>query len=183
MRTKSQGIVMCAVFTVLIAVGAFLKIPVQLPITLQLFFVVMSGLLLGSKLGAVSCIVYMLLGLTGVPVFTQGGGISYVFEPSFGYIIGFVFASFFTGLITERKSGYKKTPPLKTMLIASFVGLLTAYVVGMVYYYVIFNFVLNTRLGIELLLIRCVLLTAPMDIVLSVAATLLSRKLKRFMPF
>ena len=177
MKAKSQRVVMCALFTVLIAVGAFIKIPLPLPITLQLFFVVMSGLLLGSKGGAISCGIYMVLGLIGLPIFSQGGGISYIFQPSFGYIIGFVFASFFTGLITERK----KTPTLKTMLLASFVGLLTAYSVGMIYYYVICNFVLDIQLGIGLLLIRCFLLTAPMDIVSNIAAVFLSRKLKRFM--
>lgn len=179
MKSKAQSVVMCALFTVLIAVGAFIKIPLPLPITMQLFFVVMSGILLGGKRGAVSCICYMALGLIGLPIFTQGGGISYIFQPSFGYIIGFVFASFFAGLITERK----KNPSLNTMLIASFVGLLTAYSIGMVYYYLISYFVLNINFSIGFLLIRCCLLTAPMDIALSIVAVFLSRKLKRFMPF
>lgn len=179
MRNKAQSVAMCALFTVLIAVGAFIKFPLPLPITLQLFFVVMSGLLLGSKRGAVSCGCYMVLGLIGLPIFTQGGGVSYIFQPSFGYIIGFVFASFFAGLITERK----KNPSFKTMLVASFVGLLTAYCVGMVYYYLISNFVLDIQLGIGLLFIRCFVLTAPMDVALSIAAVFLSRRLKRFMPF
>ena len=179
MKNKSQSVVMCALFTVLIAVGAFLKIPLPLPITLQLFFVVLSGLLLGSKRGAVSCICYMALGLIGLPIFTQGGGVSYIFQPSFGYIIGFIFASFFTGLITE----HKKTPSLKTMLLASFVGLLIAYSVGMVYYYIISNFVLDISFGIGRLFVFCFLLTAPMDIVLSIVAVFLSRKLKRYVKF
>lgn len=178
MKSKSQGIVMCALFTVLIAVGAFIRIPLPLPLTMQLFFVVMSGLMLGSKRGAASAASYMVLGLIGLPIFTQGGGISYIFQPSFGYIIGFVFASFFVGLITERK----KNPSLKTMLIASFAGLMAAYSVGMVYYYVICNYVLDIRFGVELLFIRCFLMTAPMDIVLSVVAAFLSKKLRRFMP-
>ena len=179
MKSKSQSVVMCALFTVLVAVGAFIRIPLPLPLTMQLFFVILSGLLLGSKRGAVSCALYMIIGLIGVPVFTQGGGISYVFQPSFGYIIGFVFASFFTGRITECK----KNPSLKRMLTASFVGLLTAYCVGMVYYYIVCRFVLSINLGIGLLLVRCVLLTAPCDIALSFAAVFLSKKLKRFMPF
>lgn len=176
MKSKSQSVALCALFSVLIAVGAFVKIPLALPITLQLFFVVLSGLLLGSKRGAVSCAVYMAIGLVGVPVFTQGGGISYVFQPSFGYIIGFIFASFLTGLITERK----KNPSLKIMLTASFVGLLTAYSVGMIYYYLICRFVLDINLGIGLLFIRCFALVAPGDIVLSIGAVFLARKLKRF---
>lgn len=178
MKGKSQSVAMCALFTVLIAVGAFLKIPLPLPFTMQLFFVVMSGLLLGSKRGAISCGVYMALGLIGVPIFTQGGGVSYVLQPSFGYIIGFVFASFFIGLITERK----KNPTTCNMLLAAFVGLVIAYVVGMLYYYLVCNFVLEIEFGIGKLIVYCFLLTAPADIVLSVGAVLLSKKLRRFIP-
>ncbi len=179
MKNKSQSVVMCALFTILIAVGAFIKIPLPLPFTMQLFFVVLSGLALGSKRGAISCAVYMAIGLIGIPVFAQGGGISYIFQPSFGYIIGFVFASFFTGIIAERK----KNPTLVNMLLASFVGLLTAYSVGIVYYYLISKFVLGVSFSIGFLLVRCFLITAPADIVLSIFAALFAKKLKRFISF
>ena len=179
MRNKAQSVAMCALFTVLIAVGAFLKIPLPLPFTMQLFFVVMSGLLLGSRRGAISAALYMALGLTGLPIFAGGGGVSYVAQPSFGYIIGFVFAAFFVGLIAERK----KNPALFNMLLAALVGVAIAYGVGMVYYYFVTNFVLGVPLGVGRLLVICCLITAPADIALSVGAAVLSRKLRRFMPF
>ncbi|MBR5272602.1 MAG: biotin transporter BioY [Clostridia bacterium] len=178
MKHKSQKIVMCALFTVLIAVGAFLRIPLPLPITFQLFFVVLAGLLLGSKLGATSAALYMIIGLIGIPVFTQGGGVSYVAQPTFGYIVGFIPAAFLVGFITERK----KNPSLKTSLLACLVGLLATYCVGMIYYYLIWRFVLNVELGIWIVFLRCFVLVAPGDIALCFAAALLNGKLKRFAP-
>ena len=93
----------CSLFTALIAVGAFIKIPIPVvPFTLQFLFTTLAGLLLGSKMGAVSVIAYMVLGLVGLPIFSEGGGIWYVFKPSFGYIIGFCIGTYVTGLMAER---------------------------------------------------------------------------------
>ena len=50
----------------------------------------LAGLLLGSRLGALSVSLYTVLGLAGVPVFTGGGGLWYIFQPTFGYILGFI---------------------------------------------------------------------------------------------
>ena len=76
MMSKTKSIVYCGLFTTLIAIGAFIKIPIPVvPFTLQYLFTMMAGLLLGSKLGAMSVALYMLLGLVGLPVFAEGGGI------------------------------------------------------------------------------------------------------------
>ena len=100
---KTSDLVYCSIFTVLIAVGAFIKIPIPVvPFTLQVLFTTMSGLLLGAKLGAVSVGMYIFSGLIGLPVFTEGGGIWYLFKPSFGYIIGFLIGSYVTGKIAEK---------------------------------------------------------------------------------
>ena len=83
--TKTKSLIYCGLFTALIAVGAFIKIPVPVvPFTLQYLFTMMAGLLLGPKLGALSVTFYMLLGLAGLPIFSEGGGIWYIFKPSFG---------------------------------------------------------------------------------------------------
>ena len=66
-------------FAALIAVGAFIRIPIPyVPFTLQLFFTTLAGLLLGPKLGAASSLVYMITGLIGIPIFTEGGGPGYI---------------------------------------------------------------------------------------------------------
>ena len=72
---KVKELVLFSLFTALTAIGAFIRVPVPLcPFTLQLLFTTLSGLILGSRKGAASVAVYVALGLSGVPVFTQGGG-------------------------------------------------------------------------------------------------------------
>ena len=72
---RTKNLMYCSLFTALIAVGAFIKIPIPfVPFTLQFLFTTLAGLLLGSKMGAVSVIAYMVLGLVGLPIFSEGGG-------------------------------------------------------------------------------------------------------------
>ena len=89
---STKGMVLCAMFTALIAIGAFLR--VQLPIspvpyTLQFLFVNLAGLLLGRRRALTAVVLYIILGLAGVPIFSTGGGFEYIFRPTFGYILGF----------------------------------------------------------------------------------------------
>ena len=70
-KFTTRDLILCALFTALSAIGAFIRIPVPLvPFTLQITFTTLAGLLLGSKKGAISVAVYVLMGLIGIPVFT-----------------------------------------------------------------------------------------------------------------
>ena len=142
---KTKGVIYCGLFTALIAVGAFIKIPIPVvPFTLQYLFTMLAGLLLGSRLGTVSVLSYMLLGLAGLPIFSEGGGLWYVFKPSFGYIIGFAVAAYVNGKIANAKTH----PSYRRLLGANFLGLFIVYAFGMIYYYVISNFYLNSPIGV-----------------------------------
>ena len=104
---RSREIVLFGLFTALIAIGAFIRIPVPVcPFTLQLLFTTLAGLLLGSKKGALSVALYVLLGLVGVPVFTEGGGPSYIFQPTFGYLVGFIAGAWLTGKLREMSGSW-----------------------------------------------------------------------------
>ena len=128
---KTKDLVLCAMFVALIAVGAFIKVPVPVvPFTLQFLFTMLAGLLLGPVNGALAVVVYIVLGLVGLPIFTQGGGPGYIFQPSFGYIIGFAVAAYVTGRIANEKSH----PGYRRLLAANFIGLFIVYAFGMVYY-------------------------------------------------
>jgi len=95
--------ILAAMFAVLTAAGAFLRIPAPgAPVTLQLFFTLCAGLLLGAKWGALSQILYLLVGLLGLPVFAMGGGFSYVLQPSFGFLLGLVPAAYIAGLLQKK---------------------------------------------------------------------------------
>ncbi|MDD6036659.1 MAG: biotin transporter BioY [Lachnospiraceae bacterium] len=171
---KTKDMILCAMFTVLIAAGAFIKIPVPVvPFTLQYLFTMLAGLLLGAKRGFLSVFVYMLLGLAGLPIFAQGGGIGYIFQPSFGYIIGFAVGAFVTGAIAGRTSH----PGYKRLLVADFAGLSVVYLLGMVYYYLLSNYYLDNPIGLWPLFLYCFLLAVPGDILLCIVGAVLGKRL------
>lgn len=172
---RAQELVYCGIFTALIAVGAFIKIPVPVvPFTLQFLCTMLAGLLLGSRMGAVSVAVYMFLGLVGLPIFSEGGGIWYVLKPSFGYIIGFCVAAYVTGKMVEKMQ--KLT--IAKYLLANFTGLFIVYAMGMIYYYVICNFVIHTPIGVWPLFLYCFFLAVPGDICLCILAAFLAKRLR-----
>src|SRR5690625_7049858 len=96
-RNNVFNLTVGAMFVALTAIGAnltsiapFLVIG-GVPITLQTFFAVMAGLVLGSRLGAFSMFVYMMLGLVGAPVFAQfKGGIGMMLSATVGFILSFI---------------------------------------------------------------------------------------------
>ena len=172
---KTKGVIYCGLFTALIAVGAFIKIPIPVvPFTLQYLFTMLAGLLLGSRLGTVSVLSYMLLGLAGLPIFSEGGGLWYVFKPSFGYIIGFAVAAYVNGKIANAKTH----PSYRRLLGANFLGLFIVYAVGMIYYYIICNFVINTPIAAGPLFLYCFVLAVPGDIALSILGAVVAKRVR-----
>lgn len=169
-----QDMVLCAMFVVLIAVGAFIKIPIPVvPFTLQFLFTLMAGILLGGPLGALSVALYVVLGLAGLPIFAEGGGLGYVFQPSFGYLIGFIIGTFVTGIIVNAKS----KPSIKRLLMGNFIGLIIVYLCGMVYYYFMKNLILGEPIGLWSIFLYCFLLAVPGDIVICVGSAFLGQRL------
>ncbi|HQG32368.1 MAG TPA: biotin transporter BioY [Deltaproteobacteria bacterium] len=123
---KMHSFSLIPVFAALTAAGAFIKLPVPpVPITAQILFVAMSGMLLGPKAGAASQLVYLIVGLIGLPVFSGGGGPAYVASPTFGYLLGFIPASALAGFLMK---GRPFTP--RTILPVSGLSMLTVYIVG-----------------------------------------------------
>ena len=102
--TQLRMTVYASLLAALTAVGAYLSIPIgPVPIILQNMFVLLSGLLLGSRWGLASVGVYILAGAFGLPVFAGGlGGISRIAGPTGGYLLGYLPAVYVIGLITEK---------------------------------------------------------------------------------
>jgi len=163
-KKKLLNITLCAMFAALICVGAFIRIPTPLvPITFQVFFTTLAGLILGGKKGALSVAVYVLMGLAGIPVFTGGGGLMYVLKPTFGYLIGFIAGAYLTGEISHAV----ENPSVKRLLAANFAGLFVVYLVGTVYCWIISHFYMHSDTGIIALMTSCVFLPIGGDILLS----------------
>jgi len=102
---RANAVIGVLFFILATALGAYVRIPVPaspVPITLQTFFVLLAGAVLGRRLGIMSQIGYILLGAIGLPVFQGAGfGASCLLGPTGGYIIGFVFAAYAVGCITR----------------------------------------------------------------------------------
>lgn len=105
-----RRMIYAALFGALTAIGAFMVIPLQpVPITLQTLCMGLSGLLLGSRTGALSQVIYVLLGIIGMPVFAGGkSGLGTLLGPSGGYIIGFIAAAYIIGRLTEDQDNLSR---------------------------------------------------------------------------
>lgn len=137
---KAKSIVLVGMFAALTAIGAFIKIPLPIvPFTLQIIVVFLAGALLGSKRALYSQLVYIAVGLAGVPVFNEGGGLAYIFKPSFGYLMGFALAAYVMGRMLENK----EQPTRKDFIAANLVGLVCIYGVAIPYLYYALNFWLD----------------------------------------
>ena len=171
--TKTKDLVLIAMFAALIAVGAFIKIPLPLcPVTLQTLFTTLAGFLLGSRKGAAACAVYVIIGLTGIPVFTGGGGITYVLKPSFGYLIGFIAGTYITGKIVC--SG---PLTMKRLLIGGFAGILVIYAFGLPYCFAACNLWVGNPVGIWPLIVTGFLTPVPSDIIACIVASVIAKRL------
>jgi biotin transport system substrate-specific component len=144
---KTKDMVLVGIFAALTMAGTFINIPIPyIPITLQFFFCALAGVTLGSRLGALSQLVYVILGLLGLPVFSKGGGIGYIFQPSFGYIAGFVLAAY---LIGKGKELIRNCNFFSLYLIL-FIGLIADYVIGVTYLVLIMNLQVNYPMTIAM---------------------------------
>ena len=150
--------------------GAFIKIPTPLcPITLQILFTTLAGVVAGGKNGAISVIVYILTGLAGFPVFAGGGGIRYVFQPTFGFLIGMIIGTYITGKICHSgNTGFKR------LLIGCLVGLVPTFAIGTAYNCLITSVYLKEQ-SAAIVIFYC-LLPLPWDIILCVFSAYIGKK-------
>ncbi len=175
-----------ALFAALTAIGAWIKLPLgAVPYSMQVFFVLFAGVMIGSKLGLMSQLVYILLGLAGIQVFTKPSGLQYIFEPTFGFLIGFALGAFVVGLIVEKM----KKNHIVTYLVASLVGIVVIYACGVPFLYMIqslylgkdFSFALAIKYGFLPFILKdvitCVVISvvAPPIIKILTANNLLKR--------
>lgn len=147
--------------------------PTNCPFTLQILFTTLAGIVLGSRLGAASVGIYIVLGLVGVPIFTSGGGPSYILQPTFGYLIGFMVGAYAVGRIAETMD----TLSFKRLLAGSILNLFIVYGLGMVYLYFIMNLYLGKPIGVEAVIITCFLIPVGPDIFLCAVAASLGKRI------
>ncbi len=146
MKLRPVDLTYSALFVCLMAIGAnitvwfpFLAIPIggaSVPVSLQTFFAILAGLMLGRKVGSIAMVTYIFVGIAGVPVFAKmSAGPMAFLSPTGGFIISFIFIAFFAGWIAE--SGKKTSLPV--CLAAAGTGLILNYSIGVTYMYIAMN--------------------------------------------
>ena len=173
MKLSTRDLIITALFTSLTIVGGLISIPIgPVPITLQSFFVILSGLILGSKLGALSQITYVALGLIGLPVFAGGhGGLGSVITPTFGFLMAYIIAAYIIGKLTDKNKS------LPRIICSVILGSLIIYVIGVPYFYYIFTSFLGKGINFYTALKYACLPFIPGDTVKAIIAIILSKQL------
>jgi biotin transport system substrate-specific component len=124
-RRTAHNVILVVAFSVLIALSAQIAIPLPftpVPITMQTLTVLLTGMLLGSRLGMITLVVYLVEGVIGLPGFTQwGSGIAHLFGPTGGYLVGFVFAAGLVGFLAERGWDRRRGTTLLAMILGNLV--------------------------------------------------------------
>lgn len=140
-RISPLTIVYSGMFAALMMIGANITAFVPflviggVPITLQTFFAILAGLLLGSRLGAMAMTVYLFIGLVGAPVFSKfGGGFGYIVNPTFGFVVSFILTAYIAGKIVEKNG------KLQGYIFAALVGMIVNYLFGTNWMYFAYKF-------------------------------------------
>lgn len=125
-RITTRELAVGALFTAVLAVSAYISIPIgSVPFTLQVFVVLLAGMVLGPRVGLLSVIAYLILGLVA-PVYSGGGsGLGYLFGPTGGYLIGFIPAVLLTGALARRGDA-----GLARLTLAGLAGVVPIYALG-----------------------------------------------------
>ena len=185
--------ILIGLFAALIAVCAQIQIPAAVPFTLQTFAIFLAAGLLGGKRGTVSVVIYILLGMVGLPVFAGfKGGIAALLGTTGGYIIGFIFSALLmwalekpvsslfgkeTGADSKKNIFRKMAGPAISMIL----GLIVCYIFGTAWFVIVYT---NTKepIGIMTALGWCVFPFIIPDLIKIALALVLTLRLKKFVP-
>lgn len=169
-KMTTREIAMAGLFAALTAVGALITIPMPtgVPFTLQVLVSLLAGVVLGSRVGALSQVIYLVMGGVGLPVFAgRSGGLQEFVGRTGGYLIGFVLAAWIVGRLTERATRISVARGVMAML----AGLAAIYLPGAL--------VLSIHLGsIKNAVYYGVITYLPVDLIKAAAALVIARGLE-----
>lgn len=174
MNTKNMALT--SLFAALLAVSSQVSIPLgPVPFTMQVMFVLLAGMILGKRLGPASVVVWVLLGVFGLPVFAQGkAGAAVLIGPTGGYIFGYFACTYIVGYVAEHfELNYKHTAA------AMLLGLAVIYGIGLAGFMLSFQYVLHKAMPLEKALNLAVWPFLPLDFVKTLAAVYVGVRVRR----
>lgn len=158
-------------FVIMTALGAYVRVPIPftpVPITLQTFFVILSGAFLGKKLGLFTQASYIGLGVLGMPIFQgYGFGLAHLAGPTGGYLVGFAVGAFLVGALLD-----KKETSFAYIAFSMFAGIIVIYFLGLSWLMISLKLNLTTALSFGFFPFL------PGAILKFIAATMIYQKLK-----
>ena len=175
-RLRTVDMAYIALFAVLMAVCAWITIPMTVPFTLQIFAVFAALVTLGGRRGTYAVIVYLLLGAVGLPVGAGFQcGLGWLLGTTGGYIVGFLCIALIYWLMTAKLG-----ESLPVVVAACVLGLVVCYVFGTVWFLVVYarN---SGPIGLMTALGWCVFPYIIPDLVKLALAVFLSRRVKMFL--
>ena len=178
---KTRDYILCGLFTAVMCICAFITIPLfftPIVFTLQTFAVSTAGAVLGSKKGALSIIIYTLIGICGLPVFSSmTGGIGALAGLTGGYIWGFIPEAFVCGFFAERlfNKSLSDRKNILRLFLSMIIGLIVVYACGTMQYMAISN------VSFKAAIISTVLPFIPFDIVKIMLSSIVSLYIKKYM--
>ncbi len=140
-KERTRNLAIAGLYVALMAGTASLRIPFPwVPLSLQSIFPLLAGNTLAPSLAAASQAAYLVLGLLGLPVFAHGGGIGYLIQPTFGYLLSFPIASFGIAALVRRLP-----PPVSFVRIFAIdlLGAAVILTIGVLWLFVFSNFILG----------------------------------------
>ena len=174
-----KDMVLMALFAALTCVLAPLAVPIgPVPISLTNLVIYFSLYVLGWQRATITYIVYLLLGLVGLPVFSGfEGGVGKVAGPTGGYLIGFIFMAIVCGLLMQVKKD-KKIVNIVFCVVGMLIGTAIAYAFGTMW------FCYSTGTGLGAAMALCVIPFIPGDLIkiaiAAVVAPTVANQIKRF---
>lgn len=170
---KIKNMVVCAVFAAILCIFSVMTIPIgPVPISMSVFGVMLTAVILGARRGIVSVVVFILLGAAGLPVFSGfRGGIPVLVGPTGGYITGYILMALVIGFLTKFLPAARTKNILGTILICM-VSMLVCYIFGTI------QFMLIQHTALWQALTLCVFPFAVFDFLKCIAAAIIGYTVK-----
>lgn len=176
MKLRTKDMIECSLFTALLCIFGSLAIPIgAVPVTMAIFAVLLSSVVLGYKKAVASVSVYIFLGIIGFPVFSCArSGLPIILGPTGGYVWSYVFMALISGIFSQKVN---KESEFAISLLGSFISLAVCYVCGTI------QFAILNGTGIYETLAACVLPFAVFDVIKCVFAVWLGLKIRKNLPY